>query len=123
MANDYGKYQLSLKRGDVMINVSGVDREEFAQRVKDAKKILDTEFPVEKKGEIPFDEIPFAEPFNEPKKPPLLHVACPFCKSECWDNRDSKKTPKHPDFKCKDKECGAAAWIDNKSGQPRWKKG
>jgi len=28
-----------------------------------------------------------------------------------WDNRDSKKSPKHPDFRCKDKNC-----IDPASG-------
>lgn len=31
--------------------------------------------------------------------------ACPTCGGAMWDNRDSKRNPKAPDFKCKNKEC------------------
>jgi hypothetical protein len=27
-----------------------------------------------------------------------------------WDNRDGKKNPKAPDFKCKDKNCDGVVW-------------
>lgn len=51
-----------------------------------------------------------------------------------WDNRDSKRNPKQPDYKCKDKECGKAVWEQKKpanggssgkqdpapSSRPRW---
>src|SRR5690349_7402634 len=30
---------------------------------------------------------------------------CPKCGGEMWDNRASKRNPKAPDFKCKDKGC------------------
>lgn len=30
---------------------------------------------------------------------------CPNCGGEMWDNRQSKKNPKMPDFRCKNKEC------------------
>ena len=33
-----------------------------------------------------------------------------------WDNRESKKKPSMPDFKCRDKECDGAVWIHNKDG-------
>jgi len=29
-----------------------------------------------------------------------------------WDNRVDKRNPRGPDFKCKDKACGEAIWID-----------
>jgi len=44
-----------------------------------------------------------------------IKVECPYCgNTEAWDNRDDKKTPTYPDFKCTTKECGAAAWFDKK---------
>jgi hypothetical protein len=30
---------------------------------------------------------------------------CPTCGGEMWDNRNNKKNPKQPDFRCKDQEC------------------
>lgn len=30
---------------------------------------------------------------------------CPVCNSEMWDNREGKRNPQAPDFKCKDKQC------------------
>ena len=36
---------------------------------------------------------------------------CPSCGSEMWDNRQTKRTPRQPDYKCKDRECGKAIWL------------
>lgn len=36
--------------------------------------------------------------------------ACPECKGAMWDNRENKRNPKAPDFKCKNKECDGAIW-------------
>ena len=42
--------------------------------------------------------------------------SCPACDGLMWDNRESKKdNPKRPDFKCRDKVCGKAVWLDTKS--------
>ena len=39
-------------------------------------------------------------------KPITLERSCPVCDgNEFWDNRLTKKTPKHPDYKCSNKEC------------------
>lgn len=36
---------------------------------------------------------------------------CPKCGGPMWDNRESKKNPKQPDFKCKDKDnCDGVIW-------------
>jgi hypothetical protein len=32
-------------------------------------------------------------------------MLCPVCNKEMYDNRESKKNPKAPDYRCKDKEC------------------
>jgi len=35
---------------------------------------------------------------------------CPKCSGEMWDNRLSKKNPKAPDWKCRDKSCDGVIW-------------
>ena len=38
-------------------------------------------------------------------------AACPKCNGPMWDNRATKKNPKQPDFKCKDKAgCDGVIW-------------
>jgi hypothetical protein len=38
-------------------------------------------------------------------------IDCPKCGGPCFDNRQDKRSPKSPDIKCKDKECGHAVWL------------
>lgn len=54
---------------------------------------------------------------------------CPQCGGEMWDNTVNKKNPKGPDYKCKDKACAHAIWLDKKTAKgsapaksagPRW---
>src|SRR3954468_6607357 len=35
---------------------------------------------------------------------------CPRCQGPMWDNREGKRNPKAPDFKCKDRECDGVIW-------------
>ena len=35
---------------------------------------------------------------------------CPKCGGEMWDNREGKRNPKAPDFKCKDRGCDGVIW-------------
>lgn len=39
--------------------------------------------------------------------------ACPKCGAEVWDNRNNKKSPKGPDFKCK--ACSEGFWLPKQS--------
>jgi hypothetical protein len=39
---------------------------------------------------------------------------CPECNGAMWDNRATKKG-RQPDFKCKDKACNKAVWLDSES--------
>ena len=36
--------------------------------------------------------------------------ACPKCAGRMWDNRASKRNPKAPDFKCRDRSCDGVLW-------------
>lgn len=39
-------------------------------------------------------------------------IACPDCGGKMYNNIGSKKNPKQPDYKCKDKEsCGKGVWL------------
>ncbi len=36
--------------------------------------------------------------------------ACPKCGGKMWDNRLSKRNPKAPDYKCRDRSCDGVLW-------------
>jgi len=36
--------------------------------------------------------------------------SCPKCGGRTWDNRMTKKNPKAPDFKCRDRSCDGGIW-------------
>jgi hypothetical protein len=36
--------------------------------------------------------------------------ACPKCGGKMWDNRLSKRNPKAPDYKCRDRSCDGVVW-------------
>jgi len=45
---------------------------------------------------------------------------CPDCGgTEFWDNSQDKPSPRHPDFKCKDRECKKAFWLNSRSNNNR----
>lgn len=37
---------------------------------------------------------------------------CPKCGGLMWNNITTKRNPKAPDFKCKDKQCDGAVWPE-----------
>lgn len=51
-------------------------------------------------------------------------IQCPACQGPMYDNRNDKKSPGSPDYRCKDKQClddsgrVTGVWLD-KEGQPR----
>lgn len=101
---------------------------------RDAKQKYDPWTSVDKfHGEpFAFDDGPepkAGQPYVDPRKPPITTAApptydddpppsCPDCDGPMWDNRRDKATgkskPTYPDFKCKDRSCGKAVWIDKK---------
>jgi hypothetical protein len=48
--------------------------------------------------------------FDSTNATPTLAPPCPKCGGDMWDNRESKRNPKAPDFKCKDKSCDGIIW-------------
>ena len=38
------------------------------------------------------------------------HPACPKCGGRMWDNRATKRNPRAPDFKCRDRSCDGVIW-------------
>jgi hypothetical protein len=48
----------------------------------------------------------------EPSAAPLTEASppCPQCGGRMWDNRASKRNPKAPDFKCRDRSCDGVIW-------------
>jgi len=80
----------------------------------------ETDFGIDDPNELFNDEEeeeapPVKKPSSKAPAKSDSGVVCGVCKSGVWDNRDNKKTPKSPDFKCK--KCGAVAWVDKKGGK------
>jgi hypothetical protein len=57
-----------------------------------------------------------ATPEAAPEMPEELRAvdaempSCPKCGGRMWDNRLSKRNPKAPDFKCRDRSCDGVVW-------------
>lgn len=50
------------------------------------------------------------QPFDAEPDTPAAAPVCPKCQGPMWDNREGKRNPKAPDFKCKDKSCDGVVW-------------
>ncbi|MGZ8376507.1 MAG: hypothetical protein ACXW0Z_04625 [Gemmatirosa sp.] len=59
---------------------------------------------------MPADQQPAADPSAVPN--------CPKCEGAMWDNRENKRNPRAPDFKCKDAACGGVIWPPREAGAP-----
>jgi hypothetical protein len=44
---------------------------------------------------------------------------CPQCQGAMWDNRESKRNPKAPDYKCKNRSCDGAIWLNSADDAPK----
>jgi hypothetical protein len=75
----------------------------------------------EERLHVTLPTIPNAARSAQPKAQPAapsIPSACPQCGGELWDNRENKKNPKAPDWKCKDKTCidakgfVTAGWLE-----------
>jgi hypothetical protein len=63
----------------------------------------------ERAAELPMSE----EPANGPVATgPLAsdEQSCPKCGGRMWDNRLTKRNPKAPDYKCRDRSCDGVIW-------------
>jgi hypothetical protein len=45
-------------------------------------------------------------------------VSCPKCGGRMWDNRLTKRNPKAPDYKCRDRNCDGVIWPPRAGGAP-----
>jgi hypothetical protein len=76
--------------------------EQFTQDIDDNPHAFNSDKP-EQKTDAPKPEV----------KPDVPN--CPECGGQMWDNRTTKKG-RQPDFKCKDRQCNKAVWLDSDSG-------
>src|SRR5829696_3152726 len=49
-------------------------------------------------------------PEPQPQESASVVPTCPKCEGPMWDNREGKRNPKAPDYKCKDRECDGVIW-------------
>ena len=53
---------------------------------------------------------PHADAPDAPAQPLAAAPSCPTCGGRMWDNRLTKRNPKAPDFKCRDRRCDGVLW-------------
>lgn len=57
----------------------------------------------------------------------MSDLSCPKCGGAVWDNRETKRSPKAPDYKCQNRNCDGVIWPprdqarggNKSSAQPR----
>jgi hypothetical protein len=74
-----------------------------------ARELAQPAATIERETEVPVSEEPSAAradagplASNEP--------SCPKCGGRMWDNRLTKRNPKAPDYKCRDRSCDGVIW-------------
>jgi Rad52/22 family double-strand break repair protein len=74
-----------------------------------AAPAADSPAPVERVAELPLTEEPASMPAATG---PLAsnEQDCPKCGGRMWDNRLTKRNPKAPDYKCRDRSCDGVIW-------------
>ena len=62
--------------------------------------------------ESPLEEVRVETTLAGPATGPLAldEPSCPKCGGRMWDNRLSKRNPKAPDFKCRNRSCDGVIW-------------
>jgi hypothetical protein len=68
-----------------------------------------TTAPIERATEVPVSEEP-ARPSSANGALTSDEPSCPTCGGRMWDNRLTKRNPKAPDYKCRDRSCDGVIW-------------
>ncbi|HET7458580.1 MAG TPA: Rad52/Rad22 family DNA repair protein [Gemmatimonadaceae bacterium] len=79
-------------------------RAERAERAERADRVA-ASADVEMEADALESALPAATPVTGADNPP-----CPKCAGKMWDNRATKRNPKAPDFKCRDRSCDGVIW-------------
>jgi hypothetical protein len=86
--------------------VYGVNWVELDGDGKDAEPLEDPAVVYERRHEASLDG---GESMNQPVKA-LDEETCPKCGGRMWDNRLTKRNPRAPDFRCRDRSCDGVVW-------------
>ena len=78
-----------------------------------------TSLPVESPVDIPDAIEPTPAAVAAMSAADADNPGCPKCGGRMWDNRLSKRNPKAPDYKCRDRSCDGVIWPprDGKAGR------
>ena len=74
-----------------------------------AKAVAQAAAPLERETEVPLAQEP-AEARAETGPLASNEPSCPQCGGRMWDNRLTKRNPKAPDYKCRDRSCDGVIW-------------
>lgn len=99
----------------------------YAKPIEDPQKVYERKFGNSagggsgRKGDAPSGQPSEAHGQAPADKP--LEESCPKCGGKMWDNRLTKRNPRAPDFKCRNRSCDGVIWGEKReaatAGAPR----
>ena len=96
---------LPAERADVATEASAEPADVAPRAQGSAKRSRQSAASTAKEATVPAD-MPVEAVVLEASTNP----SCPKCGGRMWDNRLSKRNPKAPDFKCRDRSCDGVIW-------------
>lgn len=106
-------YEVSVKAACELYRGTGDIRNAVAAAETFASWVLDS---VEKEKPLAVAMPAYVPPVPEVQQVPSFQPSpvpqCAKCGGAMWDNRQGKRNPKAPDFKCKNQSCGAGVWLE-----------
>ena len=104
------------------VQVDGEGR--YAKPLEDPQAAYSRRYGVGARAELQDEESPRLSVSSGPMDVSGESESCPKCGGRMWDNRATKRNPKAPDFKCRDRSCDGVIWPPkdarsaSRSGEP-----
>lgn len=82
----------------------------YAKPLEDPQAAYSRRYGVGARAELQDEESPRLSVSSGPMDVSGESESCPKCGGRMWDNRATKRNPKAPDFKCRDRSCDGVIW-------------
>ena len=89
------------------VEVDGDGR--YPKPVEDPQRVYERKFG-RRERVVGIEAEPAADLGGEPSPVTDASPSCPVCGGRVWDNRATKRNPRAPDFKCRDRSCDGVIW-------------
>jgi hypothetical protein len=82
----------------------------YAKPLEDPQVAYDRRHGTRKRADSGTDSAPASREGSASTVITEASPACPVCGGRMWDNRATKRNPRAPDYKCRDRSCDGVVW-------------